>query len=107
VIRLKDYVKGVYKQSIFKSDKGYIIGLLKVSETNIPEMTEYVGKTITFTGYFADKCMSLFQCLTSMYLGNKKALNKNNRINSTGICRRRSGANYRRNNSNRRRKVRY
>ena len=51
---MKDYVKGVYKQSIFKSDKGYIIGLLKVSETNIPEMNEYVGKTITFTGYFAD-----------------------------------------------------
>ena len=51
---MKDYVKGVYKQSIFKSDKGYIIGLLKVSETNIPEMNEFVNKTITFTGYFAD-----------------------------------------------------
>lgn len=51
---MKDYIKGIYKQSIFKSDKGYIIGLLKVSETNIPEMNEYVGKTITFTGYFAD-----------------------------------------------------
>ena len=51
---MKDYVKGVYKQSIFKSDKGYIIGLLKVSETNIPEMNKFVGKTITFTGYFAD-----------------------------------------------------
>ena len=51
---MKDYVKGVYKQSIFKSDKGYIIGLLKVSETNIPEMNDFVNKTITFTGYFAD-----------------------------------------------------
>ncbi len=51
---MKDYVKGVYKQSIFKSDKGYIIGLLKVLETNIPEMNEFIGKTITFTGYFAD-----------------------------------------------------
>ena len=51
---MRDYVKGVYKQSIFKSDKGYIIGLLKVSETNIPEMNEFVNKTITFTGYFAD-----------------------------------------------------
>ena len=51
---MKDYVKGVYKQSIFKSDKGYIIGLLRVLETNIPEMNEFVNKTITFTGYFAD-----------------------------------------------------
>ena len=51
---MKDFVKGVFKQSIFRSEKGYIIGLLKVSETNIVEMQEYVNKTITFTGYFAD-----------------------------------------------------
>jgi len=51
---VKDFVKGVFRQSIFRSEKGYIIGLLKVSETNIVEMQEYVNKTITFTGYFAD-----------------------------------------------------
>ena len=51
---MKDFVKGIFRQSIFRSDKGYIIGLLKVSETNIIEMQEYVNKTITFTGYFAD-----------------------------------------------------
>lgn len=51
---MKDYVKGMFRQTIFRSDKGYIIGLLKVSETNIIEMQEYVNKTITFTGYFAD-----------------------------------------------------
>ena len=51
---LTDYIKGIYKQSIFKSDKGYIIGLFRVLETNMPDMLEYVNKTITFTGYFAD-----------------------------------------------------
>ncbi len=51
---MKDFVKGVFRQSIFRSEKGYIIGLLKVSETNIIEMQEYINKTITFTGYFAD-----------------------------------------------------
>lgn len=51
---MKDLVKGIYKKSIFKSDKGYIIGLLRVYETNIIEMQEYVNKTITFTGYFAE-----------------------------------------------------
>ena len=51
---MKDFVKGVFRQTIFRSDKGYIIGLLKVSETNIIEMQEYINKTITFTGYFAD-----------------------------------------------------
>lgn len=50
----KDYVKGIFKQTIFRSDKGYIIGLLKVFETNIIDIQEYVNKTITFTGYFAD-----------------------------------------------------
>ena len=51
---MKDYIKGVYKSSIFKSDKGYIIGLLKVSDTNIVDMRDYINRTITFTGYFAD-----------------------------------------------------
>ena len=51
---MKDFVKGTFRQTIFRSDKGYIIGLLKVSETNIIEMKDYVNKTITFTGYFAD-----------------------------------------------------
>lgn len=52
----KDYVKGIFKTTIFKSDKGYLIGLLKVLDTNIIEMKDYVNKTITFTGYFADLC---------------------------------------------------
>ena len=51
---MQDFVKGTFRQTIFRSDKGYIIGLLKVSETNIVEMQEYINKTITFTGYFAD-----------------------------------------------------
>ena len=37
---MKDYVKGIYKQTIFRSEKGYIIGLLKVFESNIIEMQE-------------------------------------------------------------------
>lgn len=51
---IQDYVKGIFRQTIFRSDKGYIIGLLKVQETNIIEMKEYVNKIITFTGYFAE-----------------------------------------------------
>ena len=51
---MQDYVKGTFRQSIFRNDKGFIIGLLKVHETNIIDMQEYVNKTITFTGYFAE-----------------------------------------------------
>ena len=46
------FVKGTYRRSIFTSDKGYIIGLFKVKETNDPELLDFKGKTITFTGYF-------------------------------------------------------
>ena len=51
---MQDYVKGTFRQSIFRNEKGFIIGLLKVHETNIIDMQDYVNKIITFTGYFAD-----------------------------------------------------
>lgn len=49
---MKHYIKGNYRKSIFKSDKGYIIGLFKVRDTNKEELKDYINKTITFTGYF-------------------------------------------------------
>ena len=47
-----NYIKGKFKQSIFKSDTGYNVGLFKISETDDPEMENFIKKTITFTGYF-------------------------------------------------------
>ena len=47
-----NYIKGKFKQSIYKSDVGYNVGLFKISETNDPEMEDFIKKTITFTGYF-------------------------------------------------------
>ncbi len=43
---------GTYKQSIFESNNGYIIGLMKVKDTDMESMRDYINKTITFTGYF-------------------------------------------------------
>ena len=51
---MKKYIKGIYKKSIFKSDKGYVIGIFKIKDTNDEELEIYINKTITFTGYFAD-----------------------------------------------------
>ena len=51
---MKKYIKGLYKKSIYQSEKGYIIGIFKVKDTNDEELEIYVNKTITFTGYFAD-----------------------------------------------------
>ncbi|MBP3921004.1 MAG: ATP-dependent RecD-like DNA helicase [Bacilli bacterium] len=51
---MKKYIKGTYKKSIYESDRGYIIGLFKVKETNDEDVQTYLNKTITFTGYFAN-----------------------------------------------------
>lgn len=48
----KKYIKGNFKRSIFSSEKGYVIGVFKIKETNIETLNIYIGKTITFTGYF-------------------------------------------------------
>ena len=49
---MESFIKGKYKSDIFRSDKGYVIGIFKVNETNIAEMEEFVNHTITITGYF-------------------------------------------------------
>ncbi len=46
------YIKGNYRKSIFASEKGYVIGLFKIKETDNEELKIYVNKIITFTGYF-------------------------------------------------------
>ena len=47
-----NYIKGSYSRSIYENGAGYYIGLFKVKETNSDVLSDYVGKTITFTGYF-------------------------------------------------------
>lgn len=48
----KKYIKGNFKRSIFSSEKGYIIGIFKIKETNVESLKIYLNKTVTFTGYF-------------------------------------------------------
>ena len=47
-------IKGIFSKEIYHSDKGYIIGLLKIKETDIEELEYYINKSITFTGTFAE-----------------------------------------------------
>lgn len=46
------YIKGHYQRSIYQNSNGYHIGLFKVKETNSEELTPFLDKMITFTGYF-------------------------------------------------------
>lgn len=51
---MKKYIKGIYKKSIYESEKGYIIGIFKVTDTNDEEVEIFINRTLTFTGYFAE-----------------------------------------------------
>ena len=44
------YIKGNFRKYIYKSEKGYTVGLMKIKETDLSINTN----TITFTGYFDD-----------------------------------------------------
>lgn len=49
-----DYIKGKYVRSIFSSNTGYVIGIMKVLETNIDDAYDFIDRTLTFTGYFPE-----------------------------------------------------
>ena len=46
------YIKGSYSKSIYQNNTGYNIGIFKVSDTNDEKLSDYIGRSITFTGYF-------------------------------------------------------
>ena len=46
------YIKGTFSKSIYESSTGYHIGLFRVVDTDDEEIMKYVGRTISFTGYF-------------------------------------------------------
>ena len=66
------YIRGKFKQLIFESDNGYKVGLFRIKETNQEEMEEYVNKTITFTGYFADLNGEDYYRLSGKYVNNER-----------------------------------
>ena len=51
---MASYIQGKYTKCIFKNNTGYNIGVFRVSDSNDPSLADYIGKSITFTGYFHD-----------------------------------------------------
>ncbi len=66
-----DYIRGKFKQMIFESENGYKVGLFRIKDAS-PDMEEYVNKTITFTGYFADINGEDYYKLTGRYAFNDR-----------------------------------
>ena len=48
---MENFVKGNFSKTIYENN-GYIIGLMKLKETDIEVFDDFINKTITFTGYF-------------------------------------------------------
>ena len=46
------YIRGSVREVFYKTDKGYMVGIFKVRETNSEELQNYVNRTITFNGNF-------------------------------------------------------
>ena len=61
------YIKGTYSKSIYESSAGYHIGIMRVIDTNDESLSDYIGRTITFTGYFHE----LNNIDTYMFYGKK------------------------------------
>ena len=55
---MKNFIKGKFSRSIYENESGYRIGIFKVYDTSDETLSDYVGKSITFTGYFHELNMT-------------------------------------------------
>lgn len=49
---MNSYIRGNVREVFYKTDKGYMVGIFKIRETNDKELEHYVNRTITFNGNF-------------------------------------------------------
>ena len=49
---MNNYIKGHFSKTIYQSNAGYHVGVFKVIDTDSESLADYVGRSITFTGYF-------------------------------------------------------
>ena len=49
-----NYIKGKIRQLIYESESGYKVGIIRIKESNDEDVKDFINKTLTFTGYFAD-----------------------------------------------------
>ena len=49
---MNSYIRGNIREVFYKTDKGFMVGIFKIRETNDKELEDYVNRTITFSGNF-------------------------------------------------------
>ena len=51
---METYIKGTFKRTIFSSNDGFMVGLIKIKDTDDQDLFDYKGKQFTFTGLFVE-----------------------------------------------------
>lgn len=49
---MNSYIRGNVREVFYKTDKGFMVGIFKIRETNDKELDDYVNRIITFSGNF-------------------------------------------------------
>lgn len=49
---MNSYIKGNVREVFYKTEKGFMVGIFKIRESNDKELESYINKTITFSGNF-------------------------------------------------------
>lgn len=49
---MNSYIRGNVREVFYKTEKGFMVGIFKIRETNDKELDDYVNRTITFSGNF-------------------------------------------------------
>ena len=49
---MNSFIKGNVREIFYKTEKGYMVGIFKIRETNDTNLDKYLNKTITFNGNF-------------------------------------------------------
>lgn len=49
---MNSFIRGNIREVFYKTDKGFMVGIFKVRETNDDELKDYINKSITFSGNF-------------------------------------------------------
>ena len=66
------YIKGKIRSFIYESSTGYRVGVFRVKETNDEEVNDFLNKSLTFTGHFADVNHEDTYTLYGQYIYNDK-----------------------------------
>ena len=69
---METYIKGTFKKTIFSSNDGFTVGVIKINDTNDLDLEYHIGEDFTFTGLFHELKMDEDYILYGSLIDNEK-----------------------------------